>query len=68
VQVANWIALAERANVLAPLPSAPGWLADRSRDGFVGITVAWLAPLLPLGEEFRLLSISSANLTRRRSA
>jgi hypothetical protein len=41
VQVAGWIALAERANVFAPLlPSAPRWLSDSSRDGFVGITVA----------------------------
>ncbi len=66
VALSIWIARVERANLFVPLrPDAPQWLRSGTVNGFVGITLAWLAQTRPLAHEFGHLFVSSANLTSR---
>jgi tRNA A37 threonylcarbamoyladenosine synthetase subunit TsaC/SUA5/YrdC len=64
IELGIWIAQVEQANLLVPLvPEAPQWLNSSAVNGFVGITLAWLAETRPLAEHFGHLFVSSGNLT-----
>jgi hypothetical protein len=66
-ELSIWISEAEQVNLLAPVvPDAPHWLSSGAVNGFVGVTLAWLAETRPLADEFGYLFVSSGNLTTGR--